>query len=95
MNILLVDGNEKKASDRYKRLGMETQYEVYEKVLKKNSKSDINITNPILSKLPFSPKSLVLEFALIRFLLLFSEPSSFNKLIIRASISSIRFTYFK
>ena len=44
MNILLVDGNEKEASDRYKRLGMETQYEVYEKVLKKNSKSDINIT---------------------------------------------------
>ena len=35
MNILLVDGNEKEASDRYKRLGMETQYEVYEKVLKK------------------------------------------------------------
>ena len=44
MNILLVDGNEKEASDRYKRLGMETQYEVYEKVLNKNSKSDINIT---------------------------------------------------
>ena len=44
MNILLVDGNEKEASDRYKRLGMETQYEVYEKVLKKNARSDINIT---------------------------------------------------
>ena len=31
MNILLVDGNEKEASDRYIKLGMDTQYEVYKK----------------------------------------------------------------
>ena len=44
MNILLVDGNEKEASDRYIRLGMETQFEVYKNVLEKNSNSKINIT---------------------------------------------------
>ena len=44
MNILLVDGNEKIASDRYTRLGMDTQFEVYEKILKKYSKHKINIT---------------------------------------------------
>ncbi|MDA9749219.1 hypothetical protein N9U75_03600, partial [Pelagibacteraceae bacterium] len=44
MNLLLVDGNEKEASDRYLRLGMETQFEVYKNILKKNSNSEINIT---------------------------------------------------
>ena len=44
MKILLIDGNEKEASDGYKRLGMETQYEVYEKILIKNSKTVNNIT---------------------------------------------------
>ncbi len=44
MNLLLIDGNEKKASDRYVNLGMDTQFEVYEKILKKNSKNNINIT---------------------------------------------------
>ncbi len=44
MNILLVDGNEKEASDRYIRMGMETQFEVYKKILTKNSKSSINVT---------------------------------------------------
>ena len=44
MNLLLVDGNEKEASDRYIKMGMDTQFEVYEKVLKKNSKKNINIT---------------------------------------------------
>ena len=34
MNILLVDGNEKEASDRYAKLGMDTQFQVYEKILK-------------------------------------------------------------
>ena len=43
MNILLVDGNEKEASYRYTKLGMETQYEVYEKILKKYSKNSPNI----------------------------------------------------
>ena len=44
MNLLIVDGNEKEASDRYVRLGMETQFEVYEKILKKISKKNINIS---------------------------------------------------
>ena len=44
MNILLVDGNEKEASDRYTKLGMDTQFQVYEKILKKYSSSTINIT---------------------------------------------------
>ena len=44
MNILLVDGNEKEASDRYIRMGMDTQFEIYKKILKKNSKKNINIT---------------------------------------------------
>ena len=44
MNILLIDGNEKEASDRYIKMGMDTQFEVYEKVLKKNTKDNINIT---------------------------------------------------
>ena len=44
MNILLVDGNEKEASDRYTKLGMDTQFQVYEKKLIKYSKSNVNIT---------------------------------------------------
>ena len=44
MNILLVDGNEKEASDRYINMGMDTQYEVYQKILEKNIKDNINIT---------------------------------------------------
>ena len=44
MNILLVDGNEKEASDRYTKLGMDTQFQVYEKILKKYSNSKINVT---------------------------------------------------
>ncbi len=44
MNILLVDGNEKDASDRYISMGMDTQFEVYKKILKKNSKQNTNIT---------------------------------------------------
>ena len=43
MNILIVDGNEKEASDRYTNMGMDTQFKVYEKILKNNSKTKINI----------------------------------------------------
>ena len=43
MNILIVDGNEKEASDRYIQLGMDTQYEVYSKILKKISNKKLNI----------------------------------------------------
>ena len=35
MNILIVDGNEKKASEKYTNLGMDTQYEVYAKIVRK------------------------------------------------------------
>ena len=44
MNILIVDGNEKEASERYTKMGMDTQYEVYQKVLENLSKKDLNIT---------------------------------------------------
>ena len=44
MNLLLVDGNEKEASNRYLRMGMDTQFDVYKKILKKLSKGKINIT---------------------------------------------------
>ena len=44
MNVLLIDGNEKEASDRYIRLGMDTQFEVYKNILNKKSKEKINIT---------------------------------------------------
>ena len=43
MNILIVDGNEKEASSRYINMGMDTQYEVYEKVLNSLSSDDLNI----------------------------------------------------
>ena len=35
MNILIIDGNDKIASDKYRALGMDTQYEVYSKILKR------------------------------------------------------------
>ena len=44
MNILIVDGNEKNASDRYTEMGMPTQYEVYENVLRNLLKKDFKIT---------------------------------------------------
>ena len=44
MKLLLVDGNEKAASNQYITMGMDTQFEVYQKILKKYSKDNINIT---------------------------------------------------
>ena len=44
MNILIVDGNEKEASDRYIEIRMETQYEVYSNVIKSLSNNKFNIT---------------------------------------------------
>ena len=44
MNILIVDGNEKEASDRYVNLGMATQYEVYSNILKKLANNNLNIS---------------------------------------------------
>ena len=43
MNILIVDGNEKEASSRYTDMGMDTQYEVYKKVLNSISLENLNI----------------------------------------------------
>jgi len=43
MNILIVDGNEKNASDRYTHLGMLTQYEIYKQVLENLSNDRLNI----------------------------------------------------
>jgi GMP synthase (glutamine-hydrolysing) len=45
MNILIVDGNEKKASDSYSNIGMLTQYSVYNNVLRNLliKDKDINI----------------------------------------------------
>ena len=44
MNILIVDGNEKNASSKYTEIGMPTQFEVYENVLKSLLDKDCNIT---------------------------------------------------
>ena len=44
LNILIVDGNEKKPSDNYVQLGMDTQYNVYSKILQKLEKDSLNIT---------------------------------------------------
>ena len=44
MNILIVDGNEKEASDQYRNMGMDTQYEVYNKVLDNLTLNNVNIS---------------------------------------------------
>ncbi len=44
MNILIIDGNEESASQTYRKLNMDTQYEVYKKVINKLSKFKINIS---------------------------------------------------
>ena len=51
MNILIVDGNEKKASEKYTNLGMDTQYEVYAKVLRKLFNGNNNLGNNVHPKL--------------------------------------------
>ena len=43
MKVLIVDGNEKSASDRYTELGMLTQYEVYKKVLENITDIELEI----------------------------------------------------
>ena len=47
MNILIVDGNEKIASENYTNLGMDTQYEVYAKVIR-NLFNDNNLNISII-----------------------------------------------
>ncbi len=62
MNILIVDGNEKEASTRYTDMGMDTQYEVYEKVLKTVSSNNLNILtiHPAISD-NFLPEGISLD----------------------------------
>tara|TARA_B100000029_G_scaffold515247_1_gene621337 strand:- start:1935 stop:2750 length:816 start_codon:yes stop_codon:yes gene_type:complete len=62
MNILLVDGNEKDASDKYVNAGMETQYEVYNKILHKLSNKKLNILtiHPAVTN-NFIPKGVSLD----------------------------------
>ena len=62
MNILIVDGNEKEASLRYTDMGMDTQYEVYKKVLKSLSLENLNIEiiHPAISN-NFLPEGISLD----------------------------------
>ena len=43
MNILIVDGNDKNSSEEYAKIGMNTQFDEYEKVLKKISPAKLNM----------------------------------------------------
>ena len=63
MNILIVDGNEKIASENYTNLGMETQYEVYAKVIRKlfdDNNLNISIIHPAI-EVNFIPSGLSLD----------------------------------
>ena len=62
MNILIVDGNEIDASKRYTDMGMDTQYEVYAKVLNSLSFNNINIQiiHPAISD-NFLPEGISLD----------------------------------
>ena len=62
MNILIIDGNEKKSSDRYLQLGMDTQYEVYSKILQKLENNNLHITiiHPAID-IDFIPKGISLD----------------------------------
>ena len=44
MNILIIDGNEKNASNRYTQMGMPTQFEVYKNVIMNLLDEECNIT---------------------------------------------------
>ena len=44
MNILIIDGNEKNASNRYVEMGMPTQFKIYENVLRNLLKNEFTIT---------------------------------------------------
>ena len=62
MNILIVDSNEREASSRYTDMGMDTQYEVYKKVLNSLSLENFNIQiiHPAISN-NFLPKGISLD----------------------------------
>ena len=62
MNILIVDGNEKEPSNNYVMRGMDTQYEVYSKILQKLANNNLNITvvHPAVNS-DFIPQGLSLD----------------------------------
>jgi len=62
MNILIVDGNEKEPSDNYLQQGMDTQYDVYYKILQKLANDSLNITvvHPAINS-DFIPQGLSLD----------------------------------
>tara|TARA_Y100001970_G_scaffold164664_1_gene201219 strand:- start:18567 stop:19394 length:828 start_codon:yes stop_codon:yes gene_type:complete len=62
MNILIVDGNEKEASDKYTDMGMDTQYEVYSKVINNlsNNKCNIFVIHPAVKDM-YMPLGLSLD----------------------------------
>ena len=62
MNILIVDGNEKGPSDNYLQLGMDTQYDVYSKILQKLANNSLNITvvHPAINS-DFIPQGISLD----------------------------------
>ena len=62
MNILIVDGNEKEASDKYVEMGMDTQYVVYAKVINdlSNNEFNISIIHPAI-KTDFLPNGVSLD----------------------------------
>ena len=62
MNILIVDGNEKAASEKYTSLGMDTQYEVYSKIINKlsNNQFNVSIAHPAF-KSNYLPKGISLD----------------------------------
>jgi len=62
MNILIVDGNEKEPSDNYMQQGMDTQYDVYYKILQKLANDSLNITvvHPAINS-DFIPQGLSLD----------------------------------
>ena len=62
MNILIVDGNEKEASQNYRDYGMDTQYQVYSKILQKLSYNKLKtfVIHPAVEK-EFLPHGLSLD----------------------------------
>ena len=62
MNILIVDNNKKEASDKYTKLGMETQFENYKKVLTtlSNNKFNISIVHPSVNHI-YLPQGISLD----------------------------------
>ena len=50
MNILIVDGNEQEASNIYTNMGMDTQFEVYKKVLENLSQNNETLNSEAVAE---------------------------------------------